>query len=135
MLHLLSTLGCFGQPFRFGHQHHSVLRVLSKSLTLARRFNMNKGQGRLRPRRFAPLDPSKKSMEDKDAPSLNGIIFDVDGTLCMSSKYKPRYFVCGYSQLSYLKSTKQGHCISTHTATDYTRREGEPQNYMFAEMR
>ncbi|KAJ5679625.1 hydrolase [Penicillium macrosclerotiorum] len=33
----------------------------------------------LRPRRFAPLDPARAS----DAPSLKGIIFDVDGTLCL----------------------------------------------------
>ncbi|KAJ5125452.1 hydrolase [Penicillium atrosanguineum] len=33
----------------------------------------------LRPRRFAPLDPTRAS----DAPTLKGIIFDVDGTLCL----------------------------------------------------
>ncbi|KAJ5391397.1 hydrolase [Penicillium cosmopolitanum] len=33
----------------------------------------------LRPRRFAPLDTSRKS----DAPPLKGIVFDVDGTLCL----------------------------------------------------
>jgi hypothetical protein len=31
----------------------------------------------LRPRRFAALDPARKS----DAPPLKGIVFDVDGTL------------------------------------------------------
>ncbi|OQD74684.1 hypothetical protein PENDEC_c010G00985 [Penicillium decumbens] len=33
----------------------------------------------LRPRRFAPLDPTRAS----DAPPLKGIVFDVDGTLCL----------------------------------------------------
>ncbi|KAJ5281111.1 hydrolase [Penicillium angulare] len=33
----------------------------------------------LRPRRFAPLDSTKSS----DAPLLKGIVFDVDGTLCL----------------------------------------------------
>ncbi|KAJ5814812.1 hydrolase [Penicillium riverlandense] len=33
----------------------------------------------LRPRRFAPLDPARAS----DAPPLKGIVFDVDGTLCL----------------------------------------------------
>ncbi|KAJ5544714.1 HAD-superfamily hydrolase subfamily IA variant 3 [Penicillium sp. DV-2018c] len=33
----------------------------------------------LRPRKFAPLDPAKPS----DAPPLKGIVFDVDGTLCL----------------------------------------------------
>ncbi|KAJ5217105.1 hydrolase [Penicillium chermesinum] len=32
-----------------------------------------------RPRRFAPLDPGQQS----DAPLLKGIVFDVDGTLCL----------------------------------------------------
>ncbi|KAJ5569976.1 hydrolase [Penicillium hispanicum] len=33
----------------------------------------------LHPRRFAPLDPARAS----DAPPLKGIVFDVDGTLCL----------------------------------------------------
>ncbi|KAJ5349781.1 hypothetical protein N7541_007508 [Penicillium brevicompactum] len=33
----------------------------------------------LRPRRFAPLDPARSS----NAPPLKGIVFDVDGTLCL----------------------------------------------------
>lgn len=32
-----------------------------------------------RPRRFAPLNPDSKSKGD--APTLKGIVFDVDGTL------------------------------------------------------
>lgn len=35
----------------------------------------------VRPRRFAPLDPAKKKDGD-DRPTLKGIVFDVDGTLC-----------------------------------------------------
>lgn len=35
-----------------------------------------------RPRRFAPLDPAKRK-EGDDRPVLKGIVFDVDGTLCM----------------------------------------------------
>lgn len=35
-----------------------------------------------RPRRFAPLDPSKRKDGD-DRPVLKGVVFDVDGTLCM----------------------------------------------------
>ncbi|KAJ5172949.1 hydrolase [Penicillium capsulatum] len=34
---------------------------------------------KLRPRRFAPLDATRAS----DAPTLKGIVFDVDGTLCL----------------------------------------------------
>ncbi|KAI2795050.1 putative hydrolase [Penicillium oxalicum] len=37
------------------------------------------GCGHLRPRRFAPLGTGKSS----DAPTLKGIVFDVDGTLCL----------------------------------------------------
>lgn len=33
----------------------------------------------LRQRRFAPLNPEKRG--ESDAPSLGGIVFDVDGTL------------------------------------------------------
>lgn len=40
----------------------------------------------IRPRRFAPLDPAKK--KDGDArPVLKGIVFDVDGTLCLPQNY------------------------------------------------
>jgi hypothetical protein len=35
----------------------------------------------VRPRRFAPLDSTKKK-ENDDRPILKGIVFDVDGTLC-----------------------------------------------------
>ena len=37
------------------------------------------------PRRFAPLDLSKKHLEDQHMPILKGIVFDVDGTLCKCS--------------------------------------------------
>ncbi|KAJ4374519.1 hypothetical protein N0V86_007388 [Didymella sp. IMI 355093] len=40
----------------------------------------------VRPRRFAPLNPEKKSTEDK-RPALKGIVFDVDGTLCLPQNY------------------------------------------------
>lgn len=33
----------------------------------------------LRQRRFAPLNPERKN--ESDAPALEGIVFDVDGTL------------------------------------------------------
>ncbi|KAF2875684.1 hypothetical protein BDV95DRAFT_280201 [Massariosphaeria phaeospora] len=40
----------------------------------------------LRPRRFAPLDPAKKSAVDGSRGDgvrvLKGVVFDVDGTLC-----------------------------------------------------
>ncbi|EOA90174.1 uncharacterized protein SETTUDRAFT_167115 [Exserohilum turcica Et28A] len=40
----------------------------------------------VRPRRFAPLDPAKrKAVEDR--PPLRGIVFDVDGTLCLPQNY------------------------------------------------
>jgi hypothetical protein len=38
----------------------------------------------VRPRRFAPLDSTKKR-EGDDRPILKGIVFDVDGTLCEES--------------------------------------------------
>ncbi|KAF2635774.1 HAD-like protein [Massarina eburnea CBS 473.64] len=40
----------------------------------------------LRPRRFAPLDP-KKHVEGDTRPVLKGIVFDVDGTLCLPQNY------------------------------------------------
>ncbi|KAJ4337165.1 hypothetical protein N0V87_004836 [Didymella glomerata] len=40
----------------------------------------------VRPRRFAPLNPEKKSAGDK-RPVLKGIVFDVDGTLCLPQNY------------------------------------------------
>ncbi|PWY88530.1 HAD superfamily hydrolase, partial [Aspergillus heteromorphus CBS 117.55] len=36
------------------------------------------------PRRFAPLHPSTQA---SDAPPLRGIVFDVDGTLCLPQNY------------------------------------------------
>lgn len=36
----------------------------------------------MRPRRFAPLDPAKR-VDGDERPVLKGIVFDVDGTLCM----------------------------------------------------
>ncbi|KAF1919188.1 HAD-like domain-containing protein [Ampelomyces quisqualis] len=40
----------------------------------------------VRPRRFAPLDPAKKEAGDQ-RPILKGIVFDVDGTLCLPQNY------------------------------------------------
>ncbi|KAF1924555.1 HAD-like protein [Didymella exigua CBS 183.55] len=40
----------------------------------------------VRPRRFAPLNLEKKSEGDK-RPTLKGIVFDVDGTLCLPQNY------------------------------------------------
>ncbi|KAH3908196.1 hypothetical protein HBI56_191450 [Parastagonospora nodorum] len=40
----------------------------------------------VRPRRFAPLDPAKSQEGDK-RPQLKGIVFDVDGTLCLPQNY------------------------------------------------
>ncbi|KAJ8116958.1 hypothetical protein OPT61_g1730 [Boeremia exigua] len=39
----------------------------------------------IRPRRFAPLSPEKK--EGDARPILKGIVFDVDGTLCLPQNY------------------------------------------------
>jgi len=39
-----------------------------------------------RPRRFAPLDPAKKR-EGDERPTLKGIVFDVDGTLCLPQNH------------------------------------------------
>lgn len=38
-----------------------------------------------RPRRFAPLDPSIPN--SNNAPKLKGVVFDVDGTLCLPQNY------------------------------------------------
>ncbi|KAL2441492.1 hypothetical protein ABEF95_015134 [Exophiala dermatitidis] len=38
-----------------------------------------------KPRRFAPLDPNAK--HGQDLPKLKGIVFDVDGTLCLPQNY------------------------------------------------
>jgi hypothetical protein len=35
-------------------------------------------------RRFAPLNQSRGSVIEPTIPTVDGIIFDVDGTLCMS---------------------------------------------------
>ncbi|KAL1592967.1 hypothetical protein SLS59_009611 [Nothophoma quercina] len=40
----------------------------------------------VRPRKFAPLNPEKKQAGDK-RPVLKGIVFDVDGTLCLPQNY------------------------------------------------
>ncbi|KAF2030684.1 HAD-like protein [Setomelanomma holmii] len=40
----------------------------------------------VRPRRFAPLDPAQRKAGD-ERPSLKGIVFDVDGTLCLPQNY------------------------------------------------
>lgn len=39
-----------------------------------------------RPPRFAPLDPAKQKAGD-DRPQLKGIVFDVDGTLCLPQNH------------------------------------------------
>ncbi|KAF1958211.1 HAD-like protein [Byssothecium circinans] len=39
-----------------------------------------------RPRRFAPLDPTRRK-EGDERPTLKGIVFDVDGTLCQPQNY------------------------------------------------
>ncbi|CAE7014627.1 hypothetical protein CFE70_002543 [Pyrenophora teres f. teres 0-1] len=39
-----------------------------------------------RPRRFAPLDPAKRREDDR-RPVLQGIVFDLDGTLCLPQNY------------------------------------------------
>ncbi|KAH7136153.1 HAD-like domain-containing protein [Dendryphion nanum] len=39
-----------------------------------------------RPRRFAPLDPGKR-VEGDERPVLKGVVFDVDGTLCLPQTY------------------------------------------------
>lgn len=53
----------------------------------------------VRPRRFAPLNTEKRSEGDK-RPVLKGIVFDVDGTLCLPQNYmfgEMRY-VCAWSR-------------------------------------
>ncbi|KAH6633536.1 HAD-like domain-containing protein [Boeremia exigua] len=40
----------------------------------------------IRPRKFAPLKPEKKT-EGDPRPTLKGIVFDVDGTLCLPQNY------------------------------------------------
>jgi len=54
----------------------------------------------IRPRRFAPLNPEKK--KDGDVrPVLKGIVFDVDGTLCLPQNYMfgEMRHVCAPSEL------------------------------------
>ena len=51
-----------------------------------------------RPRRFAPLDP-KKRLDGDTRPTLEGIVFDVDGTLCESHSI-PCYLVVGVFTVS-----------------------------------
>ncbi|KAL4887034.1 HAD-like domain-containing protein [Aspergillus karnatakaensis] len=41
----------------------------------------------LRQRRFAPLNPSTTNADASNAPQLKGIVFDVDGTLCLPQNY------------------------------------------------
>ncbi|KIX00730.1 uncharacterized protein Z518_09795 [Rhinocladiella mackenziei CBS 650.93] len=44
-----------------------------------------KGNGGRKPRCFAPLDPS--AQHGQDLPKLKGVIFDMDGTLCLPQNY------------------------------------------------
>ncbi|KAL2048826.1 hypothetical protein ABVK25_010884 [Lepraria finkii] len=57
-------------------------------------------QNRRSPKQFAPLDPQKSN--ERGAPPLKGIVFDVDGTLC-----KPQNYMFGQMRaaLSIPKST------------------------------
>ncbi|KAL5343777.1 HAD-like domain-containing protein [Aspergillus crustosus] len=41
----------------------------------------------LRQRRFAPLNPPITEAKSSNAPPLRGIVFDVDGTLCLPQNY------------------------------------------------
>ena len=55
----------------------------------------------VRPRKFAPLNPEKKRDGDT-RPVLKGIVFDVDGTLCLPQTYmfgEMRYVRAGYGLL------------------------------------
>lgn len=59
---------------------NSQLRRHTVALGISRLFASSMAQ-HARPRRFAPLDPTRQKTGD-DAPLLKGIVFDVDGTLC-----------------------------------------------------
>lgn len=72
----------------------------------------------VRPRRFAPLNPEKKSEGDK-RPVLKGIVFDVDGTLCLPQNYmfgEMRY-VCAHSW-SHLPLTHSRSALGIDKGTD-----------------
>lgn len=58
----------------------SVKRLYFCHLSISQRAIANMERPS-RPRRFAPLDPAKRTEGDK-RPLLKGIVFDVDGTLC-----------------------------------------------------
>lgn len=58
--------------------HVVATRALRASKTLAR--NLAMAPGPVKNWRFAPLDPKRSNPANK--PKLEGIVFDVDGTLC-----------------------------------------------------
>lgn len=109
----------------------------------------------IRPRRFAPLDPAKKKDRGGDErPVLRGIVFDVDGTLCklflglclgaflwnvsrcVISLGARMYLLICYGAIGH---PWQRHHIFLHFIVwimlMFYNLTGEPQNYMFGEMR
>ncbi|KAI4665955.1 uncharacterized protein J4E78_003420 [Alternaria triticimaculans] len=74
-------------------RHSNQLRGLCKPsggnnirICLRATRSVNSMSQPVRPRRFAPLDPAKKK-EGDTRPLLKGIVFDVDGTLCLPQNY------------------------------------------------
>ena len=70
---------------------------------------------------FAPLLESTGQGASNDLMQLKGIVFDMDGTLCMF-------------QLPFHYQSS-GHDPYSQTNANHTKLKGEPQNHMFAEMR
>ena len=71
----------------FRAAHHLRFSLTNRSLSHQVTIKAFATMGSLvRPRKFAPLNPEKKQAGDK-RPVLKGIVFDVDGTLCLPQNY------------------------------------------------
>jgi hypothetical protein len=62
--------------------HAFTQRIVSSARIVRLDRKLSRAMSSYRVRRFAPLDPAAAAQSR--LPRLDGIVFDVDGTLCMS---------------------------------------------------
>ena len=61
--------------------HYPLIERISTISSLRLFSHRAMGQARRPPKRFAPLDPEKGKGEGSELRRLEGVVFDVDGTL------------------------------------------------------